>query len=242
MDVLVDLDGTLLDPKPGILGSIQYALRSLGAPVPPIDDLAWAIGPPLRTTFPRLLGSTDRTEEAVALYRENYRNGAMYDAVVYPGIPQALDALTAAGCRLIIATAKPHFFARPILEHFDLARHFAAIHGPELDGTNDSKADLIAHIVERHRVRHGRRHHDRRPGARRECCHPQQHTHGRRDLGLWQHRRTDCSRRGGALSVTSGPGSSRSRPAARPRKIHPGNDPTGPIVASLRNCRFCRLV
>ena len=27
MDVLVDLDGTLLDPKPGILGSIQYALR-----------------------------------------------------------------------------------------------------------------------------------------------------------------------------------------------------------------------
>ena len=65
-----------VDPKPGILGSIQYALRSLGAPVPPIDELAWAIGPPLRTTFPRLLGSADRTEEAVALYRENYRNGA----------------------------------------------------------------------------------------------------------------------------------------------------------------------
>ena len=84
MDVLVDLDGTLLDPKPGILGSIQYALRCLGAPVPPIDDLAWAIGPPLRTTFPRLLGGAGRTEEAVALYRENYRNGAMYDAVVYP--------------------------------------------------------------------------------------------------------------------------------------------------------------
>jgi len=152
MDVLVDLDGTLLDPKPGILGSIQYALRCLGAPVPPIDDLAWAIGPPLRTTFPRLLGGAGRTEEAVALYRENYRNGAMYEAVVYTGIPQALEALSAAGCRLIIATAKPHFFARPILEHFDLARHFAAIYGPELDGTNDSKADLIAHIVDHERV------------------------------------------------------------------------------------------
>jgi phosphoglycolate phosphatase len=153
MDVLVDLDGTLLDPKPGILGSIQYALRCLGAPVPPIDDLAWTIGPPLRTTFPRLLGGADRTEEAVALYRENYRNGAMYDAVVYAGIPTALDALTTAGCRLIVATAKPHFFARPILERFNLAHHFIAIHGPELDGTNDSKADLIAHIVEQHRVR-----------------------------------------------------------------------------------------
>ena len=153
MEVLIDLDGTLLDPKPGILGSIQYALRRLGAPVPPIDDLAWAIGPPLRTTFPRLLGDNGQTEEAVALYRENYRNGAMYDAVVYPGIRQALDALTAAGCRLIIATAKPHLYARPILERFDLARHFTAIHGPELDGTNDSKADLIAHIIDRERVK-----------------------------------------------------------------------------------------
>jgi phosphoglycolate phosphatase len=79
----------------------------------------------------------------------------MYDAVVYPGIPQALEDLIAAGCRLMVATAKPHVFARPIIEHFDLARHFAAIHGPELDGTNDSKTDLIAHIVERHRLNTG---------------------------------------------------------------------------------------
>jgi phosphoglycolate phosphatase len=152
MHVLFDLDGTLLDPKPGILGSIQYALRRLGAPVPPADEIAWAIGPPLRTTFPRLLGRDDRTEEAVALYRENYSNGAMFDALVYPGIPAALSAITSAGCRLIIATAKPHVFARPILQHFGLDTRFIAIHGPELDGTHDNKADLIAHIVRQHDV------------------------------------------------------------------------------------------
>jgi len=38
MDVLVDLDGTLVDPKPGLIGSFQYALRRLGAPVPPADE------------------------------------------------------------------------------------------------------------------------------------------------------------------------------------------------------------
>jgi phosphoglycolate phosphatase len=152
MHVLVDLDGTLLDPKPGILGSIQYALARLGAPVPPLEDLTWAIGPPLRTTFPQLLGCADLVEEAVALYREKYVGGAMYDALVYAGIPQALEALSAAGCRLILATAKPHVYARPILNHFDLGRHFAAVYGPELDGTNDSKADLIACILREHRV------------------------------------------------------------------------------------------
>jgi phosphoglycolate phosphatase len=153
LDILVDLDGTLIDPKPGILGSIQFALERLGAPVPPIDDLAWAIGPALRTTFSRLLGDASLTEEAVRLYRENYRNGAMYDAIVYAGAPEALDALSATGCRLILATAKPHLFARPIMEHFGLARHFAAMYGPELDGTNDSKADLVARIIEIERVR-----------------------------------------------------------------------------------------
>jgi phosphoglycolate phosphatase len=153
MDILVDLDGTLVDPKPGIIGSFQYALDRLGARVPPAEDLLWVIGPPLRTSFPKLLGSTQRTEEAVALYRENYLGGAMYDAVVYQGVTGALDALAASGCRLFVATAKPHFYARPILEHFDLARRFSAIHGPELDGTRDHKSDLIAHMVAEHRIR-----------------------------------------------------------------------------------------
>ena len=152
MDILVDLDGTLVDPKPGLIGSVQYALDKLGHPVPPAEELLWMIGPPFRVSFPKLLGSADRTEEAIAHYRECYLNGGMYDAIVYDGIPAALGALSAAGCRLFVATAKPHYYARPILERFDLARHFAGIHGPELDGTNDHKHDLIAHIIVQHGV------------------------------------------------------------------------------------------
>ena len=135
MDVLVDLDGTLVDPKPGLIGSIQYALGKLGVPVPPADDLLWMIGPPFRVSFPKLLGRSDLTEDAIAHYRECYFSGGMYDAVVYDGVPAALDALCAAGCRLFIATAKPHYYARPILERFGLAPRFAGIYGPELDGT-----------------------------------------------------------------------------------------------------------
>ena len=77
----------------------------------------------------------------------------MYNAIVCDGVPEALDTLSAAGHRLFVATSKPHYYARPILERFDLARRFAAIHGPELDGTNDHKADLIAHIIEREGAR-----------------------------------------------------------------------------------------
>ncbi len=148
MDILIDLDGTVHDPAPGIVGSVQYALRELGLPVPPAPDLHWVIGPPLRVVFPQIGVKADDVERAVQLYRVNYRGGAMYDAVVYEGIPAALDDLRGMGARLIMATSKPHPFAKPIMEKFGLAERFAAIHGAELDGTRDDKAELIRHIME----------------------------------------------------------------------------------------------
>jgi phosphoglycolate phosphatase len=153
MHALFDLDGTLVDPGLGIIGSVQYALDRLGAPVPPTGDLAWVIGPPLRNSFAKLLGGPERAEEALSLYRQRYLGGAMYDATVYAGVPEMLGALSAAGCRLLVATAKPHAYARLVMRHVGLDRHFSGIYGPELDGRNDNKADLIAHIAASQRLR-----------------------------------------------------------------------------------------
>lgn len=151
--ILLDLDGTLHDPGRGIIGSIRIALSRLDLPAPPPEDLGWTIGPPLRQSFPRLGVPADRIDFALAAYREHYRDGAMFDADVYAGIPEALDSLADLGHRLIVATSKPHVFARPILEHFGLADRFLAIHGAELDGRNDDKGELIADIVRRHGLR-----------------------------------------------------------------------------------------
>jgi hypothetical protein len=87
MDVLVDLDGTLVDPKPGLIRSVQYALDRLGFPVLPAEELLWLIGPPFRVSFPKLLGTPDLTEQAIAHYRECYFSGGMYEAMVYEGVP-----------------------------------------------------------------------------------------------------------------------------------------------------------
>jgi phosphoglycolate phosphatase len=155
MDVLVDLDGTMTDPRSGIVASFRYALAALDCNVPGKDELDWVIGPPLRDSFPQLGVKPADVERALALYRMNYTGKgaeaghapAMYAATVYPGIASALAKLKADGHRLIVCTSKPHVYARPILGHFELAAHFAAIHGSELDGRNDDKADLIRHIV-----------------------------------------------------------------------------------------------
>jgi phosphoglycolate phosphatase len=144
--VFLDLDGTLTDPKPGITSSVAYALEKLGLPVPSSDDLLWVIGPPLLDSFGQL-GAPDPAR-ALALYRERYTDTGLFDNSVYKGIPEALSRLRDGGHRMCLATAKPHVYARRITAHFDLARWMDHEFGPELDGTRNDKADLLAHALE----------------------------------------------------------------------------------------------
>lgn len=153
MNLLVDLDGTITDPAPGILASIRHALQGVGVFAPPVEDLHWVIGPPLRATFPSLGVPAGRVEEAIGLYRQRYVDGGgMYECALIPGIAEALRSLEAAGHRLFVATSKPHVYAKPIITHFGLADLFTGVHGAELDGSIDSKADVIASILSRHAI------------------------------------------------------------------------------------------
>ena len=147
--LLFDLDGTLTDPRPGIVGSLRFALSQLAAPCPTDDVLASYIGPPLRATFARLLGTdeSDRIEEAMRLYRQRFADTGLYENRVYDGIPEMLQrtGLTARG--VYVATSKPAIYAERIVRHFGLAHHFRKVYGPELDGRHEDKRELLAHLL-----------------------------------------------------------------------------------------------
>jgi len=147
--ILFDLDGTLTDPKPGITRCIQYSLGKLDKPVPPVEELLWCIGPPLLDSFKKLLApETGMAEKALSLYRVRFNREGKFENNVYPGIPELLQELTNSGFILYTATSKPYIFAREILTHFNLSRFFKNVYGSELDGTRNSKCDLIAHLLE----------------------------------------------------------------------------------------------
>jgi phosphoglycolate phosphatase len=145
--VLVDLDGTLVDPAEGIVGCFRLALETLGRSPPPPVELTWIIGPPLRRSFARELGDTGDPEAALDIYRRRYSTEGLFEAVVYDGVKETLADLRAAGVRLFLCTAKPLVYAQRILRHFDLERHFDAAYGDELGGRFQDKADLVAHIL-----------------------------------------------------------------------------------------------
>ena len=146
--LLLDLDGTLVDPAPGILGSCRHALATLGIPAPDSADLRRVIGPPIRQTFGQLLNGRGDVEGAVRLYRERYSEWGLYQAAVYPGIAEALSRHVARGTRLMLCTAKATVFAHRVVDHFGLAPQLSAIYGSELGGRFENKAELIAHILQ----------------------------------------------------------------------------------------------
>lgn len=145
--VLFDLDGTLTDPAPGIIGSFRKALADLGHEPPPFEDLRWIIGPALRLSFPKVMGEGADPEPAVERYRVHYRAGGMYDLCLYDGMMEAVASIRATTGRMFVCTAKPEPYAVPIIERFGYAPFFDRVYGAALDGSLDDKADIIARII-----------------------------------------------------------------------------------------------
>jgi phosphoglycolate phosphatase len=148
--LLFDLDGTLTDPRPGIVRCVRYALDRLDAPCPADDVLAsLVIGPSLRGTFATLLETKDRAlvERALALYREQYADTDLFENSVYDGVARMLDDAPHRTSAAFVATLKPKVYADRIVHHLGLARHFAGVYGPKLDGRFEDKAELLAHLL-----------------------------------------------------------------------------------------------
>ena len=85
--------------------------------------------------------------EALKHYREYFSEKGIFENEIYPGIPELLSDLKAAGRRVMVATSKPEDFTHRILEHFDIARYFDFVGGNTMDEGRPTKADVIAHVL-----------------------------------------------------------------------------------------------
>ena len=150
--IYFDLDGTLTDPKLGNTRSVQYALSKLDRTAPPEDELTWCIGPPLRASLKKMLGTDDLADRALSLYRERFADIGIFENEVYPGIEETLSALTGSGRRLFVATSKPSLYAERIIDHFKLRVYFERVFGAELDGRRSDKTELLGYALETTRV------------------------------------------------------------------------------------------
>ncbi|GAB4361369.1 MAG: phosphoglycolate phosphatase [Kiloniellaceae bacterium] len=133
--MVFDLDGTLVDSVPDIHAAVAAFLGERGhAPL----DLATVTGfvgngvPVLLERVLRAVGEADGPAAvAAALPRFNAIYGAAPAALsrLYPGVPEALAALSAEGFALGVCTNKPVEPARRMLAELGIAGFFAALTG-----------------------------------------------------------------------------------------------------------------
>lgn len=152
--VLLDLDGTLIDSAIGITRCVAHALQRMDIPVPDESALRRWIGPPLRESFGPLFGfDPQRTEQAVAFYRERFDDLGWKEHAIYPGVAEAIAALQRDGARLAVVTAKNEVHAERIVRHFDFAEAFETVSGASMDGRISHKPQLIAQALQRMELR-----------------------------------------------------------------------------------------
>jgi phosphoglycolate phosphatase len=134
-NIILDVDGTLLDSKRDIAGAQMWVLEQLGVRGVRVEDLYRSIGRKLEDTFLDLLPPHlhHRIPEAAIMYRDYYRPRALETTVVFPAVRETLEELGKRGKKMAVATTKSTMTTQRILSHFKLDQFFVQLQGT--DGT-----------------------------------------------------------------------------------------------------------
>jgi phosphoglycolate phosphatase len=149
---IFDLDGTLTDSKPGIIGCLTRALEAHG--VEWTGSLDWFIGPPAEQSWRRLMPDADEQRRAALVdhYRSCYSAKGWAENSVYPGIPEVLQSLQSSGWELFVCTSKREHYALRILERFELSQYFRAVYADTVGSINHTKTALLRRLLEEQSV------------------------------------------------------------------------------------------
>ncbi|EFU61908.1 MAG: HAD family hydrolase [Pauljensenia sp.] len=139
--VLFDVDGTIVDSAPAVMGAFRAVLSDFGLPVPDDRRLRGYVGPPLWHSFADLGYSGDLLADLVAGYRRRYADHYL-DPVPFAGVPQLLRDLHERGVPLATATSKQAPMALAQMQHLGLTDVFDVIAGATPDPSS-TKATVI---------------------------------------------------------------------------------------------------
>ena len=133
--LIFDLDGTLIDSRQDLVNSVNASLRFLERDELPPDLIASMVGDGAPALIQRALGDNADPAEAergLEFFLRYYREHKLDYTHLYPGIPEALDALQGAnGLRRIMSvlTNKPMNPSRAIVDALGIGERFVSVYG-----------------------------------------------------------------------------------------------------------------
>ena len=149
--IAFDLDGTLVESAPDLIGAVNAILIGEG-----FKPLAYDEGRPFISRGARWLlqwgleiaGEREPAARTAALFGRfiSYYSAHIADeSLPFPGAIDALKILKAAGAKLVVCTNKPTDLSRSLLTKLDMAGLFAGVVG--IDAVTAAKPNA-AHLIE----------------------------------------------------------------------------------------------
>ncbi|MBR1149557.1 HAD-IA family hydrolase [Bradyrhizobium sp. JYMT SZCCT0428] len=145
--LVFDLDGTLVETAPDLIGALNFVLDREGLAPVPLAKARNMIGAGARKLIERGLELEDRsvsvdelnrlTKDFVAYYAEHIAD----ESRPFEGLEAALDELEGQGFRFAVCTNKLEWLSKLLLDKLDLSKRFAAICGADTFGV--SKPDPV---------------------------------------------------------------------------------------------------
>jgi phosphoglycolate phosphatase len=135
--IAFDLDGTLVDTAPDLIGTLNLILAEHGHAGLPLIAARGIVGRGARAMLEQGFAAAgealapERMDALFDRFIDLYLGRIAHESRPYPGVVEALDDLAAAGARLAVCTNKRTDLSLALLDALDLTRRFAAVTGPD---------------------------------------------------------------------------------------------------------------
>jgi phosphoglycolate phosphatase len=152
--LVFDLDGTLVDTAPDLIGALNAVLLAQGRSTVKIGDVRHLVG---HGAYAMLDRAMQMTGEAVAPGRvpglvdafvAHYRTHIAAESQPFPGVEATLEALQASGARMGVLSNKPQELTDLLIRALGFTRFFSAIHGAGRLEVVKPDARVFHHVIE----------------------------------------------------------------------------------------------
>ena len=127
--VLFDLDGTLLDTAPDMVGALNVLRAEEGLAPKPYGEVRAAVSHGSKRVLQ--VGFPTASDDAIAAFQKRfldiYRGALCRETRYFPGMEQVLGVLDEWGLKSGIVTNKPAWLTDPLLEELGVRQRFACV-------------------------------------------------------------------------------------------------------------------
>lgn len=135
--IAFDLDGTLVDTAPDLIGALNLALGEAGYKPVPFAETRNLVGGGARVMIERGVAiegarvTSDELDRLLARFMIHYEENLAEQSRPFPGATEMLNRLAASGALLVVCTNKYEGFSVKLLQALGLADRFAFIAGSD---------------------------------------------------------------------------------------------------------------